>query len=266
MQSQRLAVLTICRNDLEGLKHTVASVASQTRAPDEFLVLDGGSQDGTVEYLQGCPDVTAWKSEPDQGIADAFNKVAATASADWVVFLNGGDAFVDPRVLEDMAAVLDSLPPETGVCYGDALVVDPQGLRPARRLVGSHEFGRGDNPLCHQAAFLRRTLQQAHPYDGRLRIGMDYDLWLRLLPVTGFRHVDRTVCDYRLGGISSSREWAEHSIVAHRMVEWINRRGSKLGWSDALGLVRELAAFRAKKLAEALLGRRLYGMLRERSR
>ncbi len=266
MEKTTLAVLTICRNDLNGLRQTVNSVKSQKRPPDEFIVLDGGSLDGTIDFLKNCPAITAWKSEPDKGIADAFNKVSAIAEADWLIFLNSGDTFADPQVLEDMIPVLESLPSKIGVCYGDTLVVDPDESLPPRRILCSHDFDRCENTLCHQASFLRRPLQLEYRYDGRLRIGMDYDLWLRLLPVTSFQHVERIICNYRLGGISSSREWGEHSIVAHRMVEWINRRGARLGMIDGLELFKALAYFRLKKILESLLGRKLYGFLRERSR
>lgn len=253
-----VSVLTICRNDLPGLRATAESVASQTRAPDEWIVLDGASDDGTVDFLRSRGALAAWKSEPDAGIADAFNKVAAMAGGEWLLFLNSGDAFADERVLSDLALALGAAPPEVGVVFGDAIEIDPTGCSAPRISHGSAELGRGTNPICHQAAFLRRELQARHPYDSRLRIGMDYDLWHRLARVTGFQHVDRAVCLYRLGGMSSSRAWGEHAIVAHAMVDWMNLRGRRLGSGDAAALLAALAAYRSKKFLERLVGENQY--------
>lgn len=266
MRSPLVSVLTICRNDLEGLRATADSVALQSRAPDEWIVLDGGSADGTVEFLGTCPGLTAWRSERDEGIADAFNKVAAMASGEWVVFLNSGDAFADPEVLADLAAVLESSPAACGVVFGDAIEIDPSGQVPPRRIRGTTSLGHGTNPICHQAAFLRRDLQARHPYDRRLRIGMDYDLWHRVSRATDIRHVDRAVCLYRLGGVSSSRAWGEHAILAHAMVDWLNLRDRKLGLSDALRLTGKVLGFRTKKALERVLGEALYRKVKGLSR
>lgn len=257
-----LSILTICRNDLPGLRTTVESVLSQSCPPDEFVVLDGGSSDGTVEYLRERGRDVIWHSEPDRGIADAFNKISRMASSEWLLFLNAGDSFVDPDVLRDACAFLREKAGGIGVCFGDTVVVDPTGLRESRQVPGTLDFGRGGSPLCHQAAFIRRDLQSQHPYDERLRIGMDYDLWLRLRSVTEFVHFDRGICVYRLGGISSSREWGEHSIFAHRLVDWINAGKRKLGLRDALGLTCSLVVYRAKKSVETFLGLRLYASTR----
>ncbi len=256
-----ISVLTICRDNLGGLRETVASMAAQTVQPDEFIVLDGASRDGTVEFLNICTAVTFWKSEPDRGIADAFNKAARLAHGEWLLFLNAGDALADAKVLADVRAELEKLDPAKGVCFGDALVVDPEGLAASYRQIGSLGIGHGGNTICHQAAFVRRTLQLQFPYDDRLRIGMDYDFWQRLQPVTEFAHMDRVICAYRLGGISSSRKWAEHAIVAHHLVDWLNSR-RRLGLRDVLSLLKAVLVLRVKKVAERLLGRKLYARVR----
>jgi len=257
----KISIVSICWNDLEGLQKTIASISCQTRHPDEYVVWDGGSSDGTVAYIDACHIVTRWKSEPDEGIADAFNKATKLALGDWILFLNSGDEFADPKVLEEMIKHLENMAPEVGVCFGDAFIVDPAGLDPDRRLSGSATLGQGSNPICHQAAFIRRDLQYSHPYDKRMRIGMDYDLWHRLAKKTKFVHVSRIVCRYRLGGISSSSGWGEHGIVMHHAVDWLNR-GKKLGITDALLLVQKLSVFRIKKITESLIGKIFYLKMR----
>jgi glycosyltransferase involved in cell wall biosynthesis len=259
--SVTISVLTICRNDLEGLRRTVDSVTSQTRKPDEFVVLDGASTDGTVDFLRSTGVLTTWKSEPDAGIADAFNKVVRMASGDWVLYLNAGDEFADNQVLESVASFLADCPSEIGVVYGDAIVRDPTGLQPDWKSVGRPIAARGSSTICHQSTFIRTNLQLENPFDSRLRIGMDYDLLQRLSRICRFRRIDRTICFYRLGGISSSRNWGVHSIIAHHLVDWLNA-DRRLGFADVARLMTSITAFRCKKLFETVLGRRLYSSVK----
>lgn len=259
----RIGILTISRDNREGLERTAASVALQSLPPFEFLVHDGNSADGSQAFLSGSTCVTSWDSSSDRGIADALNLVASRSQADWLLFLNAGDCLADDAVLADVASHLAQLPEGTGVCFGDALVVDTDGsIRGVRK--GRLPDHRADNTICHQAAFIRRELQLATPYDHRLRIGMDYDLWYRLRSQASFAKMDRTICRYALGGVSSSKPWAEHSIIAHHMVDWLNQPARRLGTKDVLRLLGDVAVFRAKKSVERLCGPALYGMLRKR--
>lgn len=260
-ETPRIGILTITRENREGLERTIASVASQSLPPFEFIVHDGNSTDGTQSFLVGQRCISRWDSSSDRGIADALNLVASQARADWLLFLNAGDCLADDKVLADVAAHLADLPEDTGVCFGDALVMDSDGsVLGVRR--GRFPEHRADNTICHQAAFIRRDLQLANPYDHRLRIGMDYDLWYRLRSQTSFAKMDRTICRYALGGLSSSRSWAEHSIIAHHMVDWLNQPARKLEARDVVGLLAEIAQFRAKKALELLCGPSLYGNLK----
>jgi len=257
-----ISILTICRNNLQGLQQTVASVSSQTSPPDEFIVLDGASADGTVEYLATARSVTAWKSEPDEGIADAFNKVVRMASGEWVLFLNSGDRLCDADVLGRVREALARCDADVGVAYGHARIVDGETL--VGKAQGDHLGLNGDNSLCHQACFIRRDLQLRHPYDVRLRIGMDYDLWFRIGRCARFQPLDLDVALYALGGVSTTRSWAEHSVVAHHFVRWLNSDPrSRLGLREVLSLLSAVLGLRAKKGFESLLGQRRYTLLKK---
>ena len=96
-----LAIITITRNDLAGLRRTLASVEAQTTPPAEHWIIDGASTDGTREFLAALPPHPARHvvSEPDNGIYDAMNKGVARASADYVWFLNSGDACADSTIV-----------------------------------------------------------------------------------------------------------------------------------------------------------------------
>lgn len=158
----RIGVVTICWNDLAGLQATLASAAGQTRAPHHQVVVDGGSTDGTSEWLAAArlaPFVT-WSSEKDHGIYDAMNKgIAAVGDSDIVVFMNAGDRFADADTLEVVAA--DQRERGWQWAYGDAAIVDGQDrvmwmhhhrhLRRAR-------FVLGLGSVPHQAVYFTTPL------------------------------------------------------------------------------------------------------------
>lgn len=257
-----ISILTICRNNLQGLRQTIASVASQTNPPDEFIILDGASTDGTVEFLPTALAVTEWKSEPDLGIADAFNKVVRMASGEWVLFLNSGDMLCDAEVIGRVRDALAHCDAEVGVAYGHARIVDGETV--VGKAHGNHLGLGGDNSLCHQACFIRRELQLQYPYDVRLRIGMDYDLWFRIGASARFLPLDLDVALYALGGVSTTRSWAEHSVVAHHFVRWLNSEpSSRLGLREVLALLTAVLKLRAKKRFESLVGARWYTLLKK---
>lgn len=257
-----ISVLTISRNNLEGLQRTIASVASQICPPEEFIVLDGASTDGTVEFLHTVTGVTSWKSEPDSGIADAFNKVVRMASGNWVIFLNSGDMFCDAYVLARVRTVLALCEVGVGVAYGNARIVDGDIM--VGKVQGDPLALEGGNSLCHQACFIRRELQLLYSYDVRLRIGMDYDLWLRLRKCTRFQPLGLDIALYALGGVSTTRSWAEHSVVAHHFVRWLNSApGSRLGLREVARLLAEVLKLRTKKGFEFIVGDQLYSLLKK---
>src|SRR5687767_14635854 len=100
-----ISVVTIGLDNRAGLERTARSVLVQTARPDEFIIVDGGSSDGSVQYLTELRRREPWIkviSEPDQGIADAMNKGLKRATGEWICHLHSGDAFTDPSVLADV--------------------------------------------------------------------------------------------------------------------------------------------------------------------
>ncbi len=119
------SIITVCYQAAEALQCTLISVQSQDFSDYEHLVIDGGSQDGTLEYLkaQKAPQLK-WISEPDKGLYDAMNKGLAAAKGQFVWFVNAGDLIEDRDVLSRLAKLVT---PETDILYGDVLMVSPEG-------------------------------------------------------------------------------------------------------------------------------------------
>lgn len=189
----------------------MTSVLSQQGGELEYLLIDGGSSDGTVELIRNAAAADArirWISEPDKGIADAFNKGLAMATGEWIGILNSDDLYA-PGALQAVAEVILAHP-DADVIHGDMLRLDEQGrgmfvLNPA-------DIGTiwRQMPLNHPATFVSRAAyRRIGGFDPSLRIAMDYDLVLRLFRSGArFVYLERVLAQMRYGGASDDRLWA----------------------------------------------------------
>ncbi len=204
----RLTVVTITYNAGPWLVRTLQSVAEQTSPPDEYLIVDGGSTDHTLDLIrQHAHLVSHWHSEPDGGIYDAMNKGLARASGDFVWFMNAGDSFYDATAV---ARVRAAIRPDTDVVYGETLYVRPDGTAVGlRSAVTPHrlpngltwrDFRRG-MVVCHQAFVARKTV--APLYDLRHPYSADVDWEIRCLQrARGVVRAEGVLARYLTGGFS----------------------------------------------------------------
>lgn len=193
-------VVTVCLNEADKIRRTCESIARQTHGNHEWIVVDGGSTDGTLDILAEYRDsMTRLLSEPDDGLYHAMNKGLSLAKGEYVVFMNGGDAFTDGEVLARVGACEDA-----DLIYGDvhleATASDvsyPDQLPPCYLL---------NNSLPHQACYYRRNLiKDMGGYDTSLAIAADYDLNVRLLEIERIphHHINRPLAFFDPDGISS---------------------------------------------------------------
>lgn len=197
----KVSIITINYNNLEGLKQTCQSIQQQTFRDWEWLVIDGGSTEGDRAFIEAHQDLMAyWCSEKDRGVYNAQNKGIAHATGDYMIFMNSGDTFYAPTVLEQVF----SQPREADVLYGDWMLQFPDGseeLRQAPRTFSLHFICR-DN-ICHQAMFIRSAVMKQHPYDESFRLYADWAKWIELaLKCCTFQYVPVTVCRFLVGGMS----------------------------------------------------------------
>lgn len=171
-----VSVVTASFNALEGLKRTVASAAAQDFAACEHIVVDGGSSDGTAEWLAAQGGACRWISEPDGGIAAALNKGARMARGEYVLVLQAEDEFFASSSLADAAPYLAG---DADIVSFDVLVTGPSRDRivRSRGLGPKLEFFMA---LPHQGAFCRRDLfARIGGFDESLRVALDYEWMLR---------------------------------------------------------------------------------------
>lgn len=217
----KLSIITINYNNAEGLRKTLASVASQTYADIEHIIVDGGSMDESVEIIREYADSEAirlegykairqensnadnlasspnhfitsspikWISEKDRGIYDAQNKGIRLAHGEYCYFLNAGDTFCADDVLERMFSpnsLISSSPHHLpDILYGNEIIVDGNGQRVgiARGVENPNFVDLYNSCMKHQASFIRRDLfEQYGMYDDTMRICADFDWFFRVI-------------------------------------------------------------------------------------
>jgi putative colanic acid biosynthesis glycosyltransferase len=199
-----IAVVTVCRNDLAGLKATAESVRAQTQPPSLWVVADGASTDGTREWLETIDwPLLRWSSCRDGGIYQGMNNGLAEVDAEYVLFLNSGDVFCDPAVLADVSEFLTRCTSLPSLLYGDSYEVDTQGLSYLRRARPPWWVWLG-MPTTHQAMYFRRS-SLPEGFDTRYRWSGDYDAVARLYMArrgADIAHLPRPICRFHLGGRS----------------------------------------------------------------
>ena len=203
----KLTIVTVTFNDLAGLVRTRESVLACGLGDWEHVVVDGGSTDGTVDYLRGLHVGLRWTSERDKGPYDAMNKGSMAASGEWTLFLNSGDTLASADTLGLLVRTADRV--DADLIYGNHFYRGK--LRRARRLEDLHVMlQRGDTKgwlrghPCHQAVIARTSLLMSMPFDLSYRIAADFH-WMERVRRQGGSSclIDAPICIYQPGGLSA---------------------------------------------------------------
>jgi glycosyltransferase involved in cell wall biosynthesis len=200
----KVSVITINLNNRHGLEKTIESVLAQTYSDYEFILIDGGSSDGSIDVINRNADrVTRWISEADSGIFHAQNKGADKACGDYLLFLNSGDILENNQVLEEFAPHLHS----NDMVYGDMLRgsgEEQEHLHMPDKLDVCFFI---EHSLGHPCTFISRALfRKLDGYrDMEFTISGDYEFYIRALFVhnASYRHIPGLVAVFDSGGISS---------------------------------------------------------------
>jgi GT2 family glycosyltransferase len=193
-----VSVVTPCLNPGPALRRCVASVAAQTHAQVEHIVMDGGSTDGTVEQLQEAEGVR-WVSEPDSGQSEAINKGFRIAAGGLLTWLNADDELLPDAAARAVAAI--EVEPDVGWVYGDCEIVEGtgSGIRVPAAALDEGSFLWGNAIAQPGTFFTRAALELAGGIDERLRLAMDFDLWVRLTDAgVRARYVPRTLARFHI--------------------------------------------------------------------
>ena len=200
----RLSVITVCKNAMATLPRCLASVRAQRFQAFEYLVIDGGSTDGTQALLEAFDDprLRHWESASDGGIYPAMNRGLALAQGAYVVFLNADDYFLSPEAL---ARFDEALTDSAAVYYGRAAVRWRGQTLYCRPKVGAPDLGPlgVHNLPIHQSLAVPRALAQAVAFDPAFTVAADHAHQLALLARASYVHVPVDLVGFELGGTSS---------------------------------------------------------------
>jgi putative colanic acid biosynthesis glycosyltransferase len=209
-----VSIITVTYNSVAMLRKTVESVDSQTCRNKEFVIIDGGSTDGTREYLvKHQNQIDVWISESDQGIYDAMNKGSKKATGEWIIFLNSGDVFSNDNVLDNVFSA--DIPKDVGVIYGDTVYSygndKYQEFRKSREL---RNFWKG-MVTSHQSFFIRKRIMEHRPFDTRYKIAADFNQLYTLFMDGGlFMYKKMNISRVDTTGISNNKRMIQ-SVLEH---------------------------------------------------
>ncbi|MEC3877992.1 glycosyltransferase family 2 protein [Parapedobacter sp. 10938] len=203
-----LTVITVVYNNVADIERTLRSVINQTYPHIEYVIVDGGSTDGTVDVIGKYADqIARFISEPDNGIYDAMNKGLALATGDYVLFMNSGDEIYTV----DTVATVFATAPNADIYYGETEMFDARwqslGLRrhaiPERFHWKSFRYGMN---ISHQAIYIRRSI--VSQYDLQYQLSADIDWVIRAAKAARkIINTKRIVAKYLVGGMSKKRHW-----------------------------------------------------------
>ncbi|MFJ3044304.1 glycosyltransferase family 2 protein [Herbaspirillum chlorophenolicum] len=195
----KVSVITVVFNGRDYVEPTLRSVLEQTYPDIEYIVVDGGSTDGTVDiirqYEQG---ISRWSSERDKGIYDAMNKGLATATGRWVIFMNAGDAFYAPTTVEE---IFGGAVHEADIVYGGVEIQYP-GFSRIQQPGAPERLWQGMQ-FSHQSVFVDVRRHQERPYNAANRIAADLQFFYESLHAgLRFKRLDQVVARVSTGGLS----------------------------------------------------------------
>lgn len=217
----KISIITINYNNAAGLKQTIESVVDQSYSNLEYIVIDGGSTDGSKEVIEAYKDrMHHWVSEPDQGIYYAMNKGIRAASGDYILFLNSGDFLIDKGIISEVAA----LSPKEDLVYGNLRCENRPGGEewyPSEALTFNYFY---NSTLPHPSTFIKRTLfTQIGLYNEQNKVASDWEFFMLATCKYNctYQYINKFISVFADGGISSNE--ANFSMVIKEREDALQR-------------------------------------------
>lgn len=224
----RISVITINYNNVNGLKRTIDSVLAQTAQDFEYIIVDGGSKDGSKELIEKYDaDISSWVSEKDMGIYDAMNKGIAMSHGEYLLFLNSGDCFIDCEVLDKVNSFIHDN--DCDFISGSMIYEDESlGIKTPPEKVSI--WYMLTDFLPHPSTFIKSTLLKKRPYRMDLKIVSDWEQMFYEITKNDatYRKLDLMISSFDCSGISTNedkapqnreRELAVKDIISSRMMK-----------------------------------------------
>lgn len=267
MQPLKITVVTVSYNAAANIEETIRSVVDQTYDNVEYIIIDGGSTDGTVDiirrYAEGGSEagkhnhvITKWISEPDKGIYDAMNKGIAIATGDYINFMNSGDKFVESEIILTVNNFI-SQNKKSDVIYGDSQKKDSYGSINFEYADSDFSHIKNAPIYRHGSSFVRTTVHRENPFDLSKKFVYSYALdYLNIFTLYRkgytFKKIDTCIMCYEEEGISNNKY---RSIQHNYNITHIDRSPSLLE-----RIVYILKKIRYLQYGDKILGKFLRGL------
>lgn len=199
-----ISVITVVFNGGKELEETIQSVLNQTYRNLEYIIVDGGSTDNSLEIIRKYEsELDYWVSKKDKGIYDAMNKGIELASGNWINFMNCGDRFFSKVVLTNIFG--NQLQSDASILFGNWEVRYASG----KKRMGKSEFADNlwkGSQFCHQSVFIASSYHKTHPYNYKNMIVADFEFFHSAWKdKQSFKKIDEIVSSIDAGGISDRR-------------------------------------------------------------
>lgn len=205
--SIKISIITICYNSSKTIERTILSVLGQTYQNYEYIVIDGGSTDGTVDILRKYSRKINWISEPDNGIYDAMNKGIRISKGEWLNFMNAGDRFASNDVLEKIFSY--EYPEDIKFLYSDTYFENKN----LQRTFAPHDHNI--MRINHQSSIYKKELHYEHGfYVVTPKIIISDLLFFLQVPKECFRKVNTIISINETDGVSSGVWCLEQAVCA----------------------------------------------------
>jgi len=208
MNNPKISVVTVCYNVSDSIEKTILSVINQKYSNIEYIIVDGGSKDGTIDIIKKYEDhIAKWVSEPDKGIYDAMNKAIDMATGEWINFMNAGDMFVDCNVLKALSEVFEE---RHDVIYGNTIFYG----RGKQKLRKGQKIHKQLPRFVHQSSFVLTSLTKERKYDLNYKIAADHAFFYNLYKEgKEFFYVDQVISMFNNDGISANHRFIVYNEV-----------------------------------------------------
>jgi len=266
-----VTVVTPSLNHGRFIRETIESVLTQSYSRLEYLVMDGGSTDGTVEILTSYGDRLAWVSEPDGGQTQAINKGWRRARGTIIAYLNSDDTYLPGTV--ETAVNAFAAHPEAGAVYGEGYHVDEAGRMIERYPTEPFDMARLAKTcfICQPTVFLKRDVVERLGYlDESRRYCMDYDLWIRVARVSPFLYVPEYLANTRVHSatVTDTLRGPVHAEILDTVYRHFGRVSSQWVYGYACAVLRHhprRTRWANRRFAVRLVGLSLRTFVRYRS-
>lgn len=217
MECPKISVVTVSYNTRDCIEKTIQSVIEQTYPNVEYLIIDGGSTDGTQQIIEQYSDRIAYfVSEKDKGLYDGMNKGISAATGDYLLFMNADDVFANNRVVEKIAHFIEEHP-DADVVYGNSEQVLEYGIYEVRPKVAyiNHKMA-----ISHQATFVKLSLLRSHPFNLKYRYAADFEQ-LSSLYLDGYKfvYIDLLVARVEMTGGTTYNHYIDSANELYDIIE-----------------------------------------------